>query len=171
MILERFALLLIKQRNHNKKFGESEFQFFGGSDVANKLMIPFCHYKKNPNMLKFQGRDIFCWLSHVQSLEREKHLNELMKLKGNNFLKYLKRMVLFYGKIYWLAEPLEQPNPNLDYSLSKKIVIIYKSCDELSLVGPEVLETTLRVLILPTGLIFFSTPSVLISQFCIFSAE
>ena len=32
-----FALLLIKQKNHNKRFGEFEFEYFGGSDVANKL--------------------------------------------------------------------------------------------------------------------------------------
>ena len=37
MIPERFALLLIKQKNHNKRFGEFEFEYFGGSDVANKL--------------------------------------------------------------------------------------------------------------------------------------
>ena len=34
---ERFALLLIKQKNHNKIFGELEFKCFGGSDVTNKL--------------------------------------------------------------------------------------------------------------------------------------
>ena len=32
-----FALHLIKQKNHNKRFGEFEFEYFGGSDVANKL--------------------------------------------------------------------------------------------------------------------------------------
>ena len=37
VIPERFALLLIKQKNHNKRFGE--FEYFGGSDVANKLYI------------------------------------------------------------------------------------------------------------------------------------
>ena len=35
--LDRFALLLIKQKNHNKRFGEFEFEYFGGSDVAYKL--------------------------------------------------------------------------------------------------------------------------------------
>ena len=30
-----FALLLIKHNSHNKRFGE--FEYFGGSDVANKL--------------------------------------------------------------------------------------------------------------------------------------
>jgi hypothetical protein len=34
---ERFALLLIKQKNQNKRFGEFEFEYFGGSDVVNKL--------------------------------------------------------------------------------------------------------------------------------------
>ena len=37
MTLEQFALLLIKQKNHNKIFGELEFKCFGGSDVTNKL--------------------------------------------------------------------------------------------------------------------------------------
>ena len=37
VIPERFALFLIKQKNLNKRFGEFEFQYFGGSDVANKL--------------------------------------------------------------------------------------------------------------------------------------
>ena len=37
MIPERFALLLIKQNNHNKRLGGFEFKYFGGSDVANKL--------------------------------------------------------------------------------------------------------------------------------------
>ena len=36
---EQFALLLIKQKNHNKRFVEFEFKYFGGSDVANKLDI------------------------------------------------------------------------------------------------------------------------------------
>ena len=35
VIPERFALLLIKQKDHNKRFGE--FEYFGSSDVANKL--------------------------------------------------------------------------------------------------------------------------------------
>ena len=39
VIPERFALLLIKQKNHNKKFGEFEFEYFGGSDVPNKLFV------------------------------------------------------------------------------------------------------------------------------------
>ena len=34
---DRFALLLIKQKNYNKIFGEIEFEYFGGSDGANKL--------------------------------------------------------------------------------------------------------------------------------------
>ena len=37
VIPERFELLLIMQKNHNKIFGEFEFDYFGGSDVANKL--------------------------------------------------------------------------------------------------------------------------------------
>ena len=37
MIPERLALLLIKQKNHNKRFGEFEFEYFGDSDVMNKL--------------------------------------------------------------------------------------------------------------------------------------
>ena len=36
--LERFALLLIKQKNHSKRFGEFELEYFSGSDVANKLV-------------------------------------------------------------------------------------------------------------------------------------
>ena len=39
MIPERLALLLIKQKNHNKRFGGFEFKYFGGSDVANKLSV------------------------------------------------------------------------------------------------------------------------------------
>ena len=39
VIPEQFALLLIKQKNHNKRFGEFEFKYFGGSDVANKSLI------------------------------------------------------------------------------------------------------------------------------------
>ena len=35
---ERFTLLLIKQKNHNKRFGEFKFEYFGGSDVTNKLI-------------------------------------------------------------------------------------------------------------------------------------
>ena len=35
MIPERFVLLLIKHKNHNTRFGE--FEYFGGSDVTNKL--------------------------------------------------------------------------------------------------------------------------------------
>ena len=41
MIQERFALLLIKQKNYNKRFGEREFEYFGDSDVVNKLFIYF----------------------------------------------------------------------------------------------------------------------------------
>ena len=38
--LDRFALLWIKQKNHNKRLGE--FEYFGGSDVVNKLLVsPF----------------------------------------------------------------------------------------------------------------------------------
>ena len=37
VIPERLALLLIKQKNHNKRFGEFEFEYFGDSDVVNKL--------------------------------------------------------------------------------------------------------------------------------------
>ena len=39
VIPEQFPLLLIKQKNHNKRFGEFEFKYFGGSYVANKLKI------------------------------------------------------------------------------------------------------------------------------------
>ena len=39
MIPEQFALLLMKQKNHNKRFGEFKFEYFGGSDVANKLYV------------------------------------------------------------------------------------------------------------------------------------
>ena len=39
VIPEGFSLLLIKQKNHNKRFGEFEFKYFGGSDVANKLYV------------------------------------------------------------------------------------------------------------------------------------
>ena len=38
-IPEGFALRLIKQENHNKRFGEFEFEYFGGSNVANKSVI------------------------------------------------------------------------------------------------------------------------------------
>ena len=37
MIPEQLALLLIEQKNHNKRFGE--FEYFGGSDVANRLLV------------------------------------------------------------------------------------------------------------------------------------
>ena len=39
VIPEQFALLLIKQKNHNKRFGEFEFKYFRGSDVKNKTDI------------------------------------------------------------------------------------------------------------------------------------
>ena len=39
MIPERFTLLLIKQKSHNKRFGEFEFEYFGDSDVMNKLLF------------------------------------------------------------------------------------------------------------------------------------
>ena len=39
VILKRFTLLLINKKKHNKKFVEFEFEYFGGSDVANKLKI------------------------------------------------------------------------------------------------------------------------------------
>jgi len=39
VIPEQLALLLIKQKNHNKRFGEFEFEYFGDSDVVNKLVI------------------------------------------------------------------------------------------------------------------------------------
>ena len=38
VIPERFILLLIKQKNHSKRFREFELEYFGGSDVANKLV-------------------------------------------------------------------------------------------------------------------------------------
>ena len=49
---ERFVLLLIKQKNHNKRFGEFEFEYFGGSDGSNKLM----YFVPTPNFMnpKFQ---------------------------------------------------------------------------------------------------------------------
>ena len=37
MIPEQLALLLIKQKNHNKRFGEFDVKYFGDSDVVNKL--------------------------------------------------------------------------------------------------------------------------------------
>ena len=37
VIPEQLALLLIKQKNHNKRFGEFEFEYFGDSDVVNKI--------------------------------------------------------------------------------------------------------------------------------------
>ena len=39
VIPEQLTLLLIKKKNHNKRFGEFEFKYFGGSHVANKLKI------------------------------------------------------------------------------------------------------------------------------------
>ena len=39
VIPERLALLLIKQKNHNKRFGQFEFEYFGDSDVVNKLFV------------------------------------------------------------------------------------------------------------------------------------
>ena len=38
MIPEQLALLLIMQKNHNKRFGEFEFEYIGDSDVVNKLL-------------------------------------------------------------------------------------------------------------------------------------
>ena len=38
MIPNWLALFLIKQKNHNKRFGVFEFEYFGGSDVVNKLL-------------------------------------------------------------------------------------------------------------------------------------
>ena len=39
VIPEQFTLLLIKQKNPNKRFGEFKFEYFGGSDVTNKLDV------------------------------------------------------------------------------------------------------------------------------------
>ena len=39
VIQERFILLLMKQKNHNKRFEEFEFKYFGGSDVVKKLFV------------------------------------------------------------------------------------------------------------------------------------
>ena len=39
MITERLALLLIKQKNHNERFVEFESEYFGDSDVVNKLLV------------------------------------------------------------------------------------------------------------------------------------
>ena len=30
-------------KNHNKRFGELEFEYFGGSDVANRLQMSYFH--------------------------------------------------------------------------------------------------------------------------------
>ena len=47
VIPEWFALLLIKQKNHNKRFGEFEFEYFGDSNVPNKLyVICYCDSAK-----------------------------------------------------------------------------------------------------------------------------
>jgi len=37
VIPEQLALLLIKQKNHNKRYREFEFEYFGDSNVVNKL--------------------------------------------------------------------------------------------------------------------------------------
>ena len=50
VIPEQLALLLIKQKNHNKRFGEFEFEYFGDFDVVNKLDVSknsFC-FKADP---------------------------------------------------------------------------------------------------------------------------
>ena len=39
VIPERLALLLIKQKKYNKRFGEFEFEYFWDSDVVNKLIV------------------------------------------------------------------------------------------------------------------------------------
>ena len=39
MIPEQLALLLIKQKNHNKRFGEFEFEHFGDSNTVNNLKL------------------------------------------------------------------------------------------------------------------------------------
>ena len=47
VITEWFVLLLIKQKNHNKRFGEFEFEYFGGSDVMNRLIVIFWIFDQN----------------------------------------------------------------------------------------------------------------------------
>ena len=47
VVPEWFALLLIKQKNHKKRFGEFEFEYFGGSDVVNKLYVQKYKIEKN----------------------------------------------------------------------------------------------------------------------------
>ena len=39
MILEQLALLLIKQKNHNRSFGKFKFEYFGSSHCVNKLKV------------------------------------------------------------------------------------------------------------------------------------
>ena len=47
MIPGQLALLLIKQKNDNKIFGEFEFEYFGDSDVVNKLFENRNHPKRS----------------------------------------------------------------------------------------------------------------------------
>ena len=54
------ALLLIKQKNHDKRFGEFKFEHFGGSDVTNKLM----YWQRHLMFHKFQNGLIISTFDH-----------------------------------------------------------------------------------------------------------
>ena len=61
VIPEWFAILLIKQKNHKKRFGEFEFQLFGDSDVVNKLFSRNWSYQTTSNqrilfLLTYKGK-------------------------------------------------------------------------------------------------------------------
>ena len=46
---------MIKQKNHSKRFGEFEFEYFGGSYVANKLYLSQYELKKDLVFYKYSS--------------------------------------------------------------------------------------------------------------------
>ena len=67
VIPEQLALLLlIKQKNHNKRFGEFEYEYFGDSDVVNKLLVT--------GLLRtLKSLNIFSMQSDIELRKVEKH--------------------------------------------------------------------------------------------------
>ena len=72
MIPEQLALLLIKQKNHNKRFGEFEFEYFGDSDVVNKLLV-------TELLRALKSLKIFSMQSDIELRKVEKHFFSLCK--------------------------------------------------------------------------------------------
>ena len=51
--MERFALLLVKQKNQSKRFGEFKFEYFGDSDGEEKVICTAVKSKILQNFVAF----------------------------------------------------------------------------------------------------------------------